>query len=158
MLRAASSLSPSHDSNPDGVSSSSSISEAQLTARLQQAQFQWPLKPYGVDKSNVKTAIMNKGAETRLYMEQLEARGLYDPRNPTGPLPTSLRPQLNRLLQQEGVSPAAIDLFFQRLTVGGKENEPVTCESASESLFQSREAIDYYDFLEFLGKNSISWN
>ena len=44
--------------------------------------------------------VVNKGAETRLYMEQLEAAGLYDPRNPMGPLPTSLRPASNPRLQR----------------------------------------------------------
>ena len=73
----------------------------QFEARLQDMPFQWPLKPCGMDKSLEKTAVVNKGAETRhYYMEQLEAAGLYDPRNPMGPLPTSLRPASNPRLQR----------------------------------------------------------
>mmetsp|Transcript_23437 Transcript_23437/g.44579 ORF Transcript_23437/g.44579 Transcript_23437/m.44579 type:complete len:213 (-) Transcript_23437:68-706(-) len=130
----------------------SSLSKEQLATTIMRLEFQWPLKPYGVEKSEFKTAIMNKGAETRLYMEELEQRGLYDRRNPTGPLPTSLRPNLNRILQQEGVSQDAIDLFYDRLAGGGG------AVVAGDALFQGRQAIDYYDFLEFLGKNSITWN
>ena len=134
-------------------SSNGLLDKAQFAAQLQQRPFAWPLKPYGIDKGNAKTATMNKGAETRLYMDLLEARGLYDKRNPTGPLPTSLRPALNRLLQQEGVAPLVVDLVFERLaTTDGK----VSIES--EALWQGREAIDYYDFLDFLGKNSITWD
>ena len=118
----------------------------------EELEFAWPLKPYGVEKSNDKTAIMNKGAETRLYMDQLTARGLYDARNPTGPLPTSLRPALNHILQQEGVSEAAATLLLERITSGPSS------PNMMENLFQGRNAIDYYDFLEFLGKNSISWD
>lgn len=129
-----------------------SISREQLATLIDKLEFQWPLKPYGVEKSEEKTATMNKGAETRLYMEELEQRGLYDRRNPTGPLPTSLRPDLNRLLQQEGVSENAVNLLFDRLAAG------TSGTATGDSLFQRRQAIDYYDFLEFLGKNSIEWN
>eukprot|EP00541_Cyclophora_tenuis_P009417 CAMPEP_0116571178 /NCGR_PEP_ID=MMETSP0397-20121206/17405_1 /TAXON_ID=216820 /ORGANISM="Cyclophora tenuis, Strain ECT3854" /LENGTH=213 /DNA_ID=CAMNT_0004099225 /DNA_START=1100 /DNA_END=1738 /DNA_ORIENTATION=- len=129
---------------------SSSNSKEQLAAQLNKMDFQWPLKPYGVEKSEYKTAIVNKGAETRLYTEELEQRGLYDRRNPTGPLPTSLRPNLNRILQQEGVSQDAVDLVFDRLAgTNGILN--------ADFLFQGRPTIDYYDFLEFLGKKSITW-
>jgi len=130
----------------------SSLSKEQLAAQIQKLEFQWPLKPFGVEKSAYKTATMNKGAETMLYMEELEQRGLYDRRNPTGPLPTSLRPNLNRVLQQEGVSQVAIDLLYDRLTNAG------VVLATGDALFQGRHAIDYYDFLEFLGKNSITWN
>ena len=46
--------------------------------------------------------VVNKGAETRLYMEQLEAAGCTTlaTRNPMGPLPTSLRPASNPRLQR----------------------------------------------------------
>jgi hypothetical protein len=33
-----------------------------------------PLKPFGVERSNEKTVAMNKGAETRVFMEELERR------------------------------------------------------------------------------------
>lgn len=138
-------------SNENDNDDDNSSSKQQLAALINQLDFQWPLKPYGVEKSESKTAVMNKGAETRLYMEQLEIWGLYDRRNPTGPLPTSLRPQLNRLLQQETVATTAMDLFLQKLT--GTNGVEMT-----ESLFQGKDAIDYYDFLDFLGKNSITWD
>ena len=126
-------------------------SRSEFATQLGQLNFEWPLKPYGVEKSEDKTAIMNKGAETAIYMNQLEARGLYDRRNPTGPLPTSLRPQLNRQLQAEGVSDGTLDFVFGRLAAAHQG-------SFSDALFQGRETIDYYDFLEFLGKTSITWN
>ena len=74
------------DGNAETARSIQSRKEWGIT--LEQLDFQWPLKPYGVDKSLSKTAVMNKGAETRVFMDELEARGLYDRRNPTGPLPT----------------------------------------------------------------------
>ena len=88
--------------------------------QLSTMEFSWPLKPFGVDKSPSlsKTAVMNKGAETMVFMQELESRNLYDPRNPTGPLPTSLRPNLNKALQIEGiVDPRAIDRTYEVLTV-----------------------------------------
>lgn len=142
---------PSEEDRQSG--SNDLLSKEKFYANIESLQFEWPLKPYGVEKSESKTAIMNKGAETALYMQELEQRGLYDKRNPTGPLPTSLRPNLNRLLQQEGVSQSVVDLLFHRLGGNSKENI-----QSADALFQGREAIDYYDFLEFLGKNSITWN
>lgn len=132
--------------------SNGGLSKEQFRVNLESLEFEWPLKPYGVEKSESKTATMNKGAETRLYMEQLEARGLFDRRNPTGPLPTSVRPNLNRLLQQEGVGQSTADLVFNRLA--GKYQDI----TSPDALFQGKQAIDYYDFLDFLGKNSITWN
>ena len=119
-----------------------------------QSHFQWPLKPYGIDKSLSKTAIMNKGAETKIFMDELEARGLYDRRNPTGPLPTSLRPKLNQQLEQEGINPAVVDRVFLMFN-GGKPGE-LTYERLRET-FQGKEALDYYSFVELFGKESISW-
>jgi hypothetical protein len=95
---------------------------------------------------------MNKGAETRVFMDQLEERGLYDKRNPTGPLPTSLRPQLNRVLQEEGiVDPRTSDRVFQ--TLGGKDGK--LAAEAVEQMFENR--MDFYGFLDLLGKDSITW-
>jgi hypothetical protein len=127
------------------------LTEDEFRERLNRAQFQWPLKPYGVDKSLSKTATMNKGAETRIFMDQLEERGLYDKRNPTGPLPTSLRPQLNRLLQEEGINPRTSDRVFQ--TLGGKHGKLAV--EAVEQMFENR--MDFYGFLDLLGKDSITW-
>ena len=58
---------------------SSRLTREQFAQTLQKLDFQWPLKPYGVDKNLEKTVMMNKGAETRLYMQELQAAGLYDP-------------------------------------------------------------------------------
>eukprot|EP00978_Attheya_sp_CCMP212_P028752 scaffold100242_cov31-Attheya_sp.AAC.1 len=69
-----------------------------------------------------QTAIVNKGAETRVYMEELERRGMYDPRNPTGPLPTSLRPKLNQALNQEKMDPQAASLIFRALSSSSRNN------------------------------------
>lgn len=68
------------------------ISRDDFASKLKPLEFQWPLKPYGINRETLtKTAVMNKGAETYVFMGELETRNLYDPRNPTGPLPTSLR-------------------------------------------------------------------
>ncbi len=134
-------------------------------SQLKTMEFLWPLKPFGVDKSPslVKTAVMNKGAETMVFMQELEARGLYDPRNPTGPLPTSLRPSLNKVLQWEGIiDQRAIDRTYEVLYGVG--------ESRQEGILSRRDNIagqgdspfadgflDYYDFLKLFGPNSITW-
>lgn len=146
-------------SNGD-VTPSKEIFETQLNTM----EFLWPLKPFGVDKSPslVKTAVMNKGAETMVFMQELEARGLYDPRNPTGPLPTSLRPSLNKVLQSEGIiDPRAIDRTYEVLYgVGESRQEGIlsrdTIAGQGDSPFADG-FLDYYDFLKLFGPNSITW-
>ena len=137
--------------------SSSILSRDDFATQLEQLDFQWPLKPFGVDQSPslIKTATMNKGAETRVYLQELEARGILDPRNPTGPLPSSLRPILNGQLQLEGIlEPRVVDRTYQALTsrlfrLG--EDDGMQQET-TEGL-----RIDYYQFLEWFGPNSIVW-
>lgn len=137
-----------------GVETGRRLDRQQLRERLEELPFHWPLKPYGVDKSLEKTAVMNKGAETLLYMDELESHGLYDPRNPTGPLPTSLRPQLNRLLQQEGLEGAVVDRVYDLMQGSG-----VVTHESLKSLFLDSNAIDYYEFLKlFLGPETIKWD
>ena len=102
---------------------------------------------------------MNKGAETAIYMDELERRGLYDRRNPTGPLPTNLRPEMNRVLEKEGLGEDAVDVVFGALvgdafTVGGDRR--LTREEL-ERVFGERDVIDYYGFLELVGNNNINW-
>ena len=92
---------------------------------------------------------MNKGAETYLFMSELESRKLYDPRNPASPLPTSLRPALNKQLQNEGIlDDRAIELAYRGLLAGSDR-------TASEEA--GAEFMDYYDFLKEIGPNAISW-
>ena len=137
----------------------SSISEQEFGDRLQtNAKFEWPLKPYGIEKSNSKTATMNKGAETKVYMDLLEERGLYDRRNPTGPLPTSLRPQLNAQLQKEGIQSNFVK-HKTFLILGGSESSGELQQDKLKEVLSQREgnSIDYYDFLELIGKESITW-
>ena len=119
---------------------------------LDKATFQWPLKPYGIENSLSKTAIMNKGAETRVFMEQLEDRGLYHKHNPAGPLPTSLRPQLNAILQSEGTDHKTVEKIFKAL--GG--NGGFLKKDVLRGTFSSK-AIDYYDFIDMVGKDTVSW-
>jgi len=133
---------------------SSGLSRNEFAERLDKLQFQWPLKPYGVEKSNDKTVVMNKGAETRIYMEQLEGRGLYDRRNPTGPLPSSLRPKLNALLQKDGLEAATIDRLYNVLRRG--ESSDLTIQQV-DKVFAGKNELDYYDFIRFLGSDSVSW-
>mmetsp|Transcript_28187 Transcript_28187/g.39655 ORF Transcript_28187/g.39655 Transcript_28187/m.39655 type:complete len:230 (+) Transcript_28187:179-868(+) len=134
-------------------SNENSLTSAQFAQRINILNFQWPLKPYGRDKSLSKTATMNKGAETYVFMDELEKRGLYDRRNPTGPLPTSLRPQLNLELNREGIDPKTIDVIFQAFANSG---EKLTGTSLDES-FHGKETLDYYEFLDLIGSDKIYW-
>eukprot|EP00978_Attheya_sp_CCMP212_P029992 scaffold108793_cov46-Attheya_sp.AAC.5 len=150
--------------------SSSFLSETDFLERLEALPFQWPLKPYGIDKSSslTKTAIVNKGAETRVYMEELERRGMYDPRNPTGPLPTSLRPKLNQALNQEKMDPQAVSLIFRALSSSSRNNPNappqknkndanVISATSLKDAFRGETVLDYYEFLNLIGTSSISW-
>jgi hypothetical protein len=139
-----------------GMDKSSSISQDNFDTSLQRLDFQWPLKPYGIDGSErlKKTAVMNKGAETRVYMEELEARRFYDRRNPTGPLPTSLRPQLNKALKAEGIHARVSKLVFSAL---GGNSMGILTKDALESKFGDAADIDFYGFLDLIGKDQISW-
>mmetsp|Transcript_53847 Transcript_53847/g.161119 ORF Transcript_53847/g.161119 Transcript_53847/m.161119 type:complete len:102 (-) Transcript_53847:281-586(-) len=96
---------------------------------------------------------MNKGAETALYMDELEERRLYDRRNPTGPLPTSLRPKINALLEREGFNDVAVDRVFSALS-GGMER--ITLESLKEA-YRGEDALDYYGFIKLVGNENIYW-
>jgi len=128
-----------------------SISREEFEKQLEQMEFAWPLKPFGVENSPSlsKTAVMNKGAETYVYLQQLEARNLYDPRNPTGPLPSSLRPALNQKLQSEGIlDRRAIDRTYEALLPLLGQDE----QDATNTAF-----LDYYEFLKLFGPNSVSW-
>jgi len=137
-----------------GLSKASSISQEDFGRVMKGTKFQWPLKPHGIDKSLTKTATMNKGAETKVYMDELERRGLYDRRNPTGPLPTSLRPKLNQQLGNEDIDPVVVDRAFAALN-GGQQGD-LTAERLQET-FRGEDALDYYSFLDLIGKESIVW-
>lgn len=137
------------------VEAETSISLNDFGQTVQQTKFQWPLKPFGIDKSLTKTATMNKGAETRVYMEELEKRGLYDKRNPTGPLPTSLRPKLNQELETEELDPVVVQQVYAALN-GGDKGADLTIQRLQQA-FQGQDALDYYSFLDLIGKGYIIW-
>lgn len=135
------------------------LSKEKFLEILNEQEFKWPLKPYGIEKSLTKTVTMNKSAETKVFMDELENRGLYDKRNPTGPLPTSLRPKLNKLLQDEQVDPDASNVVFEKLS--GRSD---TLKSSQlKGVFSGDDDdnndnyLDYYGFLELIGKESIKW-
>lgn len=135
----------------------SKISRDEFSSKLEQLDFQWPLKPYGIDKSKSlgKTAVMNKGAETRVFMDELESRGLFDRRNPTGPLPTSLRPALNKKLQEEGLDARAVELVYGAFTAGSRE-KGLYAEQVRR-IFPPDDQLDYYEFLRVIGTDAITW-
>ena len=58
-------------------SEDSSLTKEEYNRRINALEFQWPLKPYGIgnEKSLAKTSVINKGAETAYYMDELERRG-----------------------------------------------------------------------------------
>ena len=114
--------------------------EAGFEARLAALPFRWPLKPYGTaaSPSNVKTVAINKNAETAVYMRELEQRRLYNRNDPTGPLPTSLRPALDAELSRESINPEASRLAFRAL-----QNAPTP--------------LDWFSFLERIGAEQVVW-
>ena len=114
-------------------------SEAGFEARLAALPFRWPLKPYGTaaSPSNAKTVAINKNAETAVYMRELEQRRLYDSHDPTGPLPTSLRPALDAQLSREPISPEASKLAFRAL--------------------RDAPTLDWFSFLERIGAEQVVW-
>ena len=118
----------------------SDATEAEFEARLAALPFRWPLKPYGTaaSPSNVKTVAINKNAETAVYMRELEQRRLYNRNDPTGPLPTSLRPALDAQLSREPISPEASKLAFRAL-----QNAPTP--------------LDWFSFLERIGAEQVIW-
>lgn len=138
------------------------MTEERFIQQLEAASFQWPLKPFGVDKNKslAKTASTNKSAETKVYMGLLGERHLFNPRDPTGPLPTSLRPKLNAMLQQDGVDERTAKRVFEALveTKGGGGRGSIATLSV-EALKQQLEIqpLDYYSFLDLLGTPSIVW-
>ena len=115
------------------------VNEASFEARLAALPFRWPLKPYGTaaSPSNVKTVAINKNAETAVYMRELEQRRLYNRNDPTGPLPTSLRPALDAQLSRESINPEASKLAFRAL-----RNAPT---------------LDWFSFLERIGAEQVVW-
>lgn len=151
------------DPDNNASDSISYLSKDDFEAKLKTMEFCWPLKPFGVDQSAslAKTAIMNKGAETMVFMQELESRGLYDPRNPTGPLPTSLRPTLNKILQSEGiVDQRAIDRAYEVLfgsVEGGQKGILLGGGGVQAQDTPTTIYLDYYEFLKVFGPNSISW-
>jgi len=117
-----------------------SRTQASFSARLDTLPFRWPLKPFGTadSPSNVKTAAINKNAETAVYMRQLEQRRLYNRNEPTGPLPTSLRPALDDQLSREPISPAASRLAFRALR-------------------DADGPLDWFSFLNRVGAEKVEW-
>ena len=114
-------------------------SEAGFEARLASLPFRWPLKPYGTaaSPSNVKTVAINKNAETAVYMRELEQRRLYNRNDPTGPLPTSLRPALDAQLSRESINPEASKIAFRAL--------------------RDAPTLDWFSFLERIGAEQVVW-
>ena len=114
-------------------------SEAGFEARIAEMPFRWPLKPYGTaaSPSNFKTVAINKNAETAVYMSELEQRRLYNRNDPTGPLPTSLRPVLDAQLSREPISPEASKLAFRAL--------------------RDAPTLDWFSFLERIGAEQVVW-
>ena len=103
---------------------------------------------------------MNKSAETAIFMAELEKRGLYDPRNPAGPLPTSLRPLLNQKVGGDGVDPRVARAAYRALS--GGESGPLSVARLDATLraADGREegggapALDYYSFQGLMGRNA----
>jgi len=145
-----------------GNGETSSLSKEEFSHRLESLSFQWPLKPFGIagSPSLTKTATMNKGAETALYMSELERLGLYDRRNPAGPLPTALRPKLNSALDTEGIDPEASAVVFDALAGINEdmEKDKRLTPKKLDKIYESEVALDYYSFLDLIGKRNVFWD
>ena len=74
------------------------------------------------------------GLETLRTQEQ---RRLYDSHDPTGPLPTSLRPALDAQLSRELISPEASKLAFRAL--------------------RGAPTLDWFSFLERVAAGEVVW-
>ena len=92
-------------------------------------------------------------------MRELEARGLYDRRNPVGALPTSLRPALNARLGAEDLEPSAVSLAFRalggtdgRLTAADLERTFRAASEAASGAVDEPAPLDYYSFQALLGQ------
>ena len=140
------------------------IDEGQFLTRLEALQFEWPLKPWGAAKSdsNAKTVTVNKSAETSVFMAELERRELYDRRNPTGPLPTSLRSALDKQVQADGVDAAAARKCFRALLGGDVEPGALLTAERLERTIRvatgGERALDYYSFQTLVTEQSrIVW-
>ena len=70
-------------------------------------------------------------------MRTQERRRLYDSNDPTGPLPTSLRPALDAQLSREPVSPEASKLAFRAL--------------------RGAPTLDWFSFLDRIGAEEVVW-
>jgi hypothetical protein len=145
------------------------LDEAAFRAALDGQHFAWPLKPWGTagsEASNARTATMNKNAETAVYMAELESRGMYNPRNPAGPLPTSLRPALDRAIETGGINPQSVGAIFRALAANersgsgsGGAGASVLSASGLERAFSQAATdlgtgepttLDYYGFLHLI--------
>lgn len=148
------------------VDRDSGINRDEFERVVQEQSFGWPLKPFGVAGSSsvTKTATMNKGVETRIYNQLLERYQLYNPHNPASPLPTSLRPQLDDILQSQDVDAYTIDAIYDRLvrsdttTSAAGASRTLTREQLDQLLFSKQDALDFYEFVDLLGVDNISWN
>merc|ERR1712071_555778 len=109
-------------------------------------------------------------------MDQLERRGLYDRRNPSGPLPTSLRPQLNDELMREGLNIDALNVVFDALVKNqsndssdGEREKDMLTKKDLERIYEKNQndgngigdvndkALDYYGFINLIGAEKINW-
>ena len=108
---------------------------------------------------------MNKSAETALFMQELERRGLHDPRNPTGPLPTSLRPKLDQEIEAEGIDAQAASIVFRALMGSGGEGGQLTVERLERTFravlageasdgSSAALALDYYSFQALIAQSA----
>jgi hypothetical protein len=66
-----------------------------------------------------------------------EQRRLYDSHDPTGPLPTSLRPALDAQLSREPISSEASKLAFRAL--------------------RDAPTLDWFSFLDRIGAGQVAW-
>jgi hypothetical protein len=77
--------------------------------------------------------------------------------NPTRPLPTSLRPKLYTILQQQELQDGVIDRLYDLMRLGSGDITEAKIDSLFGAVGEKGGTLDYYDFISLLGPHSVSW-
>jgi hypothetical protein len=77
--------------------------------------------------------------------------------NPTRLIPTSLRPNLYAILQQQGLQDGVIDRLYDLMRLGSGDITEAKLDSLFGAAGEKGGVLDYYDFIKLLGPHSVSW-
>jgi len=121
----------------------SGISLSEFKSRLNELEFEWPLKPYGETSENKeKTATLNKPAELSVWKEISKAKNLVDPFYLNG----KDRDRVNRAVQSDSVTDEALQAFVKIL---GKNGNSINKEDLT-----SLDGMDWFQFVDLMTSES----